>query len=41
MVAGDRGLLPASGWPEAPVEVMEVKEEMEVRALVMAISLVK
>ena len=25
-MAGDRGLSPASWWPEAPVEVVEVKE---------------
>ena len=38
MVAGDRGLSPESGWPEAPVEVVvvvEMKGEMEVRALVL------
>ena len=31
VVAGDRGLSPESWWPEAPEEVVEVKEVLEVR----------
>ena len=33
-MAGDRGPSPASWWPEAPEEVVEVKEMLEVRVLV-------